>query len=103
MQLNHFSFLQVKNDLTYPNNVYSNYFINSIYGKRILKPLSRRAGQPHLNAEQIQSMKIINPPVNLQNQFAKIVDQVEVTKLKIEESLKEMDNQFNGLLQSAFK
>jgi hypothetical protein len=40
--------------------------------------------------------------MNVKDLFAKIVEQVEATRAKMEESLSEMDNQFNGLLQRVF-
>ncbi len=89
--------------IVYPYNIYYNYFINSIYGKAILKPLSRRAGQPHLNADQVKGIEVIKPSDNLLTKFAQIVEQVEKTKAKMQESLKEMDNLFNSLMQQAFK
>ena len=43
------------------------------------------------------------PPIELQTQFAKIVEQTEATKAKMEQSLKELENQFQALMQRAFK
>jgi type I restriction enzyme S subunit len=90
-------------EIDFPYNIFYNYFINTIYGKSILKPLSRRAGQPHLNAEQISKINVIKPSDTLQTKFVQIVEQVEKTKAKMQESLKEMDNLFNALMQKAFK
>jgi len=39
----------------------------------------------------------------MQKNFARIVEQVEATKAKMQASLKQMDIQFNALMQRAFK
>lgn len=85
------------------NYIFLNALLNSIYRETIIQPLTRRAGQPHLNSEQIQSLVIYNPPIELQNQFADFVKQVDKLKFEMEKSLKELEDNFNSLLQKAFK
>ncbi|MGU9033737.1 restriction endonuclease subunit S [Clostridium perfringens] len=85
------------------NYIFLNALLNSIYRETIIQPLTRRAGQPHLNSEQIQSLVIYNPPIELQNQFADFVKQVDKLKFEIEKSLKELEDNFNSLMQKAFK
>ena len=48
-------------------------------------------------------MAIINPPMELQNQFADFVKQVDKLKSQMETSLKELEDNFNSLMQKAFK
>ena len=43
------------------------------------------------------------PPIELQNQFADFVNQVDKLKLQMEISLKELEDNFNSLMQKAFK
>ncbi|MGU8829156.1 restriction endonuclease subunit S [Clostridium perfringens] len=85
------------------NYIFLNALLNSIYRETIIQPLTRRAGQPHLNSEQIQSLVIYNPPIELQNQFADFVKQVDKLKFEMEKSLKELEDNFNSLMQKAFK
>ncbi|MDK0916868.1 restriction endonuclease subunit S [Clostridium perfringens] len=85
------------------NYIFLNALLNSIYRETIIQPLTRRAGQPHLNSEQIQSLVIYNPPIELQNQFADFVKQVDKLKFELEKSLKELEDNFNSLMQKAFK
>ncbi|NGU46130.1 restriction endonuclease [Clostridium perfringens] len=85
------------------NYIFLNALLNSIYRETIIQPLTRRAGQPHLNSEQIQSLVIYNPPIELQNQFADFVKQVDKLKFEMEKSLKELENNFNSLMNKAFK
>lgn len=55
-----------------------------------------------INKSHLQEFPIIFPPLELQNKFISIVNQVEQTKQKMQESLEEMDNHFNALMQRYF-
>jgi type I restriction enzyme, S subunit len=78
-------------------------YLNSIYGKKVLFNICKSIiGMANINAQELQNIKILLPPVSLQNQFAEIVSQVIKTKSKMEESLKEIENLFNSLMQKYF-
>ena len=62
------------------NAVFLNTLMNTTYMEKIVKPLTRRAAQPHLNSEQVQSFPIICVPIMLQDQFAGFVKQVDKSK-----------------------
>ena len=51
----------------------------------------------------LKSLKIMYPPLKLQNKFAQIVEHVEAQKRKNEQVIEQMDNLFNSLSQQAFK
>ncbi|WP_206911725.1 type I restriction enzyme, S subunit [Enterococcus sp. DIV0840] len=68
-----------------------------------LRALGRGGNQPNLNAGLIKDFNLIVPPVELQNKFATIVEEIESQKKVMEQSLIEMENNFNALLQKAFK
>ena len=61
--------------------VFFNTLINTEYMDRVVKPLTRRAAQPHLNSEQIQGLPVINVPLELQIQFADFANQVDKSKV----------------------
>ena len=42
------------------------------------------------------------PPIELQNQFADFVKQTDKLKFEMEKSLKELEDNFNALMQKAF-
>jgi type I restriction enzyme S subunit len=90
-------------ELPYHSAVFYNHLINSTYGKTMIAPMKRRAGQPHLNAEQIGSLRFVNPPSLEQQKFADIVQKVEKLKQKQHASEKELTNFFNSLMQKAFR
>ena len=60
--------------------VFANVLINTEYMDRVVKPLTRRAAQPHLNSEQVQSFPIIQVPYAQQEQFAAFVEQTDKSK-----------------------
>lgn len=79
------------------NNVFLMFQLSK--QKNYMYKMASSTTVPYMNKSVCNGIPIILPPINLQTQFAKIVEQVESTKAMMEESLKEMDNQFNGLLQ----
>ncbi|MDY4079006.1 MAG: restriction endonuclease subunit S, partial [Clostridium sp.] len=55
-----------------------------------------------LNKEHIEDFPIIFPPIELQNQFVDFVKETDKLKFEMEKSLKELENNFNSLMQKAF-
>ncbi|HAT4255794.1 TPA: hypothetical protein I9065_002187 [Clostridium perfringens] len=51
----------------------------------------------------LESVKVPLPPIELQNQFADFVKQVDKLKFEMEKSLKELEENFNSLMQKIFK
>ncbi len=90
-------------ELPKPSAVFYNHLINSSFGKAIIEPLKRRAGQPHLNADQIKSLELPAPPRAKLQEFAVLVEKVGLLRAKQKESEKELENLFNSLMQRAFK
>ncbi len=56
-----------------------------------------------ITKDAIREINIIVPPVELQNQFVDFVKQVDKLKFEMEKSLKELEDNFNSLMQKAFK
>ncbi len=63
------------------NPVFLNTLINTTYMEKVVKPMTRRAAQPHLNSEQTQSFPIICVPREQQDKFATFVKQVDKSKV----------------------
>ena len=79
-------------------------FLNSDYGKKLLKGMAKGAvNQANINAQELKGIKIQVPPIELQNQFSDFVKQVDKLKFEMEKSLKELEDNFNSLMQKAFK
>ncbi len=58
---------------------------------------------PHLTGVKLKSMKIVVPPIDLQNQFAERVQAIETQKAQAQQGLVKAEDLFNSLLQRAFK
>ena len=85
------------------NSIYLNELINTDYMGKIVKPLTRRAAQPHLNAEQTKKLPIIVPPVELQTQFAQIVSKIEEQKALAQTAIDETQYLFDSLMSEYFE
>ncbi|MDY2881927.1 MAG: restriction endonuclease subunit S [Romboutsia timonensis] len=91
--------------ITVNSNILTSKFLEQyiIFDRdRIYKNASGSA-QKNWLLSQMRSYKIILPPIKLQNQFADFVDQVDRIKLEMENSLEELEDNFNSLMQKAFK
>lgn len=56
-----------------------------------------------LSKGQLSELEFIFPPIEKQNEFAEFFKQVDKLKFAMEKSLKELENNFNSLMQKAFK
>lgn len=81
------------------NIIYIKYFLE--YFK--LERFSNGAGVPTLNRNLLHNENIIAVPIKLQNQFAIVVEKVEILKVEYQNSLVELENLFGVLNQKAFK
>lgn len=91
-------------------NVSINKSMNSIYLNHALKILindfkykgASGTAQLALTIEKVGKMEVTCPPIELQNQFDDFVKQVDKLKFEMEKSLKELEDNFNALMQKAF-
>lgn len=96
--------MRVKIDFNKFNPIFLAYLINSEYGKlQLNKSIRTSAGQYTVNQKGLERMKLYKPPLELQNQFAQIVQKVEQIKAQQKQSKQQINNLFNNLMQKAFK
>lgn len=93
--------------ITVNTDLIDTIFLNGIlnnkdYIKMVIKPLTRRAAQPHLNAQQVQGMNIPLPPLNLQQSFAEKIEAIEKQKELIKQSIEEAETLFNSRMDYYF-
>ena len=69
--------------------------------RKALKGLSGSAS-PHINVGDIKAFTIIVPPMELQNQFAVFVEQVDKSKVVVQKALDEAQTLFDSLMQEYF-
>jgi len=68
-----------------------------------LNRLKTGAAQPGLNIDILSKVDIPLPDIALQNEFTDFISQIDKLKFTMEKSLKELENNFNSLIQKAFK
>ncbi|XZL24393.1 restriction endonuclease subunit S [Clostridium perfringens] len=86
------------------NNI---YFMQLFRNEQIQDKLfgfSRGSGIPNFpSMSEVKSMEFLCPPIELQNKFADFVNNIDKLKFEMEKSLKELEDNFNSLMQNAFK
>ncbi|MDM0963046.1 restriction endonuclease subunit S [Clostridium perfringens] len=68
-----------------------------------LRALGQGGSQPNLNTNLVKTYQLIFPPVELQNEFERFIKHIDKLKFEMEKSLKELEDNFNSLMQKAFK
>ena len=58
---------------------------------------------PYMNKTTCNSIPVIKPPIELQTQFAQIVEKTEALKTQYQQSLQELEKLYGSLSQKAFK
>ncbi len=94
--------LDIKNE-NLLNKYYLTYALKVPEVKKRLTGISRGIRQANIANKDIQNLELPIPPIELQNQFADFVKQVDKLKSQMETSLKELEDNFNSLMQKAFK
>ena len=71
--------------------------------KDILRSMAKGAvNQANINAQELQSIRVYVPDIELQKQFVEMKDQVDKSKSKIRKSLEETQLLFDSLMQKYF-
>lgn len=88
-----------------PNEKTNNMFIQfwMSFLQKILEDSAPESAQKNINLKILSEQNVIVPPIELQNKFADFVEQVDKLKFEMEKSLKELEDNFNSLMQKAFK
>ena len=68
-----------------------------------VEKLSNRTSIPKVNKKQLEGFSCIAPPIQLQDEFATIILNIEAYKEKLNRSLCRMEDNLNSILQQAFK
>ena len=85
------------------NHVYLYNLLLTSYMEREIQGKVRGAVTKTITKDAIKEIKIPIPPIELQNEFAEFVTQTDTIRSKMETSLSELEDNFNSLMQKAFK
>ena len=67
-----------------------------------LRRMAKGGNQPNLNGNMIKDFLVLSPPIELQNQFAAFVIEVDKSKLAVQKSLEKTQQLFDSLMQEYF-
>lgn len=89
--------------VTQPKIEINSYWLHFVLIELNLNRLSTGAAQPGLTVGKLNEVEVIIPPIELQNEFAEFVTKTDSIRSKMETSLSELEDNFNSLMQKAFK
>lgn len=89
-------------DNTKVNSTFLAAFTNMPHGMNQIQAKIGGAAQQHFNVGGYKSMCLIMPPIELQEQFAAFVEQVDKSKLAVQKSLDELETLKKSLMQQYF-
>lgn len=96
--------IRVKMDRKLLNTTFMVHLLNSPYGrKQTLGNISTTAGQFTINRSGLSRIKVIFPPLNLQEEFASVVARVEQMRARQAEGERQAQGLFEALLGEAFE
>ncbi|WP_288303960.1 restriction endonuclease subunit S [uncultured Treponema sp.] len=84
------------------NPVFLCMFTNMPHGMNQIKAKTGGAAQQHFNVGGYNSLKIILPPLSLQNDFAAFVQQIDKSKFAVQKSLEKAETLYKSLMQEYF-
>lgn len=83
---------------------YISGYLNSDHGKKTLRHMCKSiVGMANINARELQNIKIMIPPIGLQEQFRTTLERTKRLKQKMLVQSDQLENQFQALMQKAFK
>ena len=83
---------------------YLSAVLNSQYGKRTLADMCKTiVGQANINAQELQNITILIPPIQLQREFSQSIDQVKKLAFNINHGLEKLEILKKALMQKYFQ
>ena len=76
--------------------------INSVETNQQFKRSLKGIGVPNLHLSEIKKVKILIPPIELQNKFAERIEKIEKLKFEIEKSIEIAQNLYDSLISKYF-
>ena len=84
------------------NSVFLAAYTNMPHGMTQIREKTGGAAQQHFNVGGYKAMRLIMPPMELQEQFAAFVEQTDKSKLAIQQSLDKLETLKKSLMQKYF-
>ena len=78
-------------------------FLNTEFSKQMLLAMCKTAiGQANINAQEMQSIGLYLPPIELQRKFVQFKEQTDKSKVAVQKALDEAQLLFDSLMQKYF-
>ena len=82
------------------NNIFIHYWFS--FFQAILEAQAPESAQKNINLKTLSELKAIVPPIELQNEFANFVKEVDKSKFVVQKALDEAQTLFDSLMQEYF-
>ena len=96
----HLTCIRLKDEQVNP--LYVAYYMESDAGKEQFTAKNQSAVKAGLNFNAINSLKLMAPPLSLQNQFAAFVAEIDKSKADVQKALDQTQLLFDSLMQQYF-
>ena len=85
------------------NPTYIEWFFKTPMAKEYISTITKKAvNQASITTSDLKKMQVPNPPKNLQDQFATFVEQIDKSKLAVQQSIAELEELKKSLMQKYF-
>ena len=91
--------VRIKDNILMP---YLYQYLHTDYGEFLISGCINGAVTKTITKTELKKIPVMLPPMELQNEFAEFVHQVNKSKLKVEESLKKLETLQKSLMQQYF-
>lgn len=87
----------------YLNNIYLISYCQTKYFMNIVERFAGNSLQPNVSSDQIESVDIMLPPLELQQKFANIVTEIKQQEVQVQQALDDSEMLYKSLMQSFFE
>lgn len=95
--------IRMRVDNKIANPIFIQGLLNSQFGKWLIKKITIKGTRSRFPLNKFKLIEFRIPPIDLQNQFATIVEKAETLKEKYQSSLNDLETLYGALSQKAFK
>ena len=82
------------------NNIFMHYWFT--FFQRILEAQAPESAQKNINLKILSELNVIVPPIELQSEFVEFVQQIDKSKLSVQQSLEKLETLKKALMQKYF-
>jgi len=82
------------------SNIFIHYWF--MFFQKLLEEQAPQVAQKNINLKILKNLKVIVPPIELQNKFARFVEQIDKSKFASKQSLEKLETLKKALMQKYF-